>query len=155
MNPNIHPLSEYLRRRESMQLCADKLALPMIWCDDAWDIRTWLAGVAGFHDTTPARCQWCYANRLEKCAECAQQKGFAHFTSSLCYSRYQDHSRIQKAGNKAAQAHKVQFMYEDFSDEWQKGVDVSKEFGLYRQAYCGCIYSEAERYAKKLKKLVQ
>ncbi len=150
-NPNIHPLSEYLRRRDAMQLCAEKLDLPVVWLDAAWDIHSWLADVAGAKSGTPARCSYCYATRLDMSARKAQELGFQVFTSSLCYSRYQDHKSIQMEANRAALAQGVAFYYEDFSDEWQKGIDISKEFGLYRQAYCGCIYSEAERYAKKLR----
>ncbi len=150
-NPNIHPLSEYLRRREAMQLCAEKLNLPMLWLDTAWDLQTWLAHVAPAKASPPARCEYCYSTRMDISAHSAQEHGFQHFTSSLCYSRYQNHESIQQAAHRAAAAHNVTFYYEDFSDEWQKGIDISKEFGLYRQPYCGCIYSEAERYAKKLR----
>ncbi len=160
VNPNIHPLSEYLRRRDALIACAEKLNFDILWRDDVWDIQAWLAAVAGKKDSGQARCDYCYASRLDICAQQLQllqqnKASFTAFSSSLLYSRYQNHESIKLAGNHAAQKHNVRFYYEDYRDDWQKGIELSKEFQLYRQAYCGCIYSEAERYAKKLQKLTQ
>ncbi len=161
VNPNIHPLSEYLRRRETLLECAEKLDFPVILRDDTWDIHAWLAAVAGKQDSGAARCSYCYTSRLNVCAQMLQenlhdispeQGGFTAFSSSLLYSRYQNHEQIIHSCQNAALKYGVAFHYEDFRDQWQKGIDISKELHLYRQAYCGCIYSEAERYTKKLKK---
>ncbi len=163
VNPNIHPLSEYLRRREALLLCAEQLNFTVIFRDDLWDIHSWLAAVAGKQDSGSARCAYCYTSRLEICAQMLkkystteelenEQHVFTAFSSSLLYSRYQDHTQIIHCAENAALKYDVRFYYDDFRDEWQKGIDISKEMNLYRQAYCGCIYSEAERYAKKLKK---
>ena len=73
--------------------------------------------------------------------------GFDAFTSSLLYSRYQNHEQIRTAGERAAERHGIRFAYADFRPGWQEGIRLSKEMGLYRQQYCGCIYSEKERYA--------
>ncbi len=169
VNPNIHPLSEYLRRREALILCAEKLEFDILWRDDVWNIQKWLGDVAGKRDKGATRCEYCYTTRLDICAHMLQlakneglqgqsslriQTPFTAFSSSLLYSRYQDHGQITRVAQKAAAVYDVAFYYDDFRVDWQKGVDLSKEFGLYRQAYCGCVYSEAERYAKKLQKLV-
>lgn len=154
VNPNIHPLSEYLRRREAMEECARRLELPVIWRDNLWDLAAWLRGVAGKNDTGEARCAYCYDTRLRVTAEMAAEQGFDCFSSSLLYSRHQRHQCIVDTAKRHAQAHAIPFHYEDFREDWQKGIDISKEFGVYRQPYCGCIYSEAERYEKKLKKLL-
>ena len=151
-NPNIHPLSEYLRRREAMQACATRLELPVIWRDDLWDVAAWLRQVAGTRDTGEARCDYCYASRLDVTAQTAAALGFAAFTSSLLYSRHQRHADIARLAQEMGQSHGAAFLYRDFRSEWQKGIDISKEWGVYRQPYCGCVYSEAERYARKLKK---
>ncbi len=155
VNPNIHPLSEYLQRRETMAECADKLALPMLWRDDLWDIQAWTYEASSLQAKEQNRCLYCYSSRLDICAQMANEQGFDAFCSSLLYSRYQNHEHIVNMANEAANRHKINFFYDDFRDEWQKGIDLSKEFNLYRQKYCGCIYSEAERYSKKLNKLQQ
>ncbi len=153
-NPNIHPLSEYLRRREAMQALSKHFDLPVIWDDATWDLEKWL-GAVQHGPRMPQRCAYCYHSRLHLCAAKAQELGFANFSSSLLYSRYQNHERIVRSAENAAQKYGVNFYYHDFRQGWQEGIDTSKALGLYRQAYCGCIYSEAERYAKKLQKLVK
>ncbi len=152
-NPNIHPLSEYLRRREAMEICAQKLDVPVLWRDDLWNVAQWLETIVENTKQGFSRCHYCYDSRLNACAKAAQEGGFDAFTSSLLYSRYQQHSFIISCAKKMSHTHSVRFYYEDFREDWQKGIDMSKEMGLYRQAYCGCIYSEAERYAKKLARL--
>ncbi len=172
MNPNIHPLSEYLRRREALVECAQKLGVTVIFRDDLWNLHTWLSDVAGKKDMGAARCAYCYETRLNATAQSARESmlikaqqdeqggvddsvPITAFSSSLLYSRYQDHAQIVNAAENAAALHNVPFYYEDFRDEWQKGIDISKEMGIYRQPYCGCIYSEAERYAKKMQKFLR
>jgi len=95
------------------------------------------------------RCVYCYATRLEATAKAAKEAGFAAFTSSLLYSRYQDHEEIRRAGTEIGERIGLPFYYVDFRGGWQAGIDESKSMGLYRQKYCGCIYSRIERYAKK------
>ncbi len=154
MNPNIHPLAEYLRRREGMQECASRLNIAVIWDDASWDLHHWLASVAGKHDRVPKRCTFCYRQRLNATARTASTLGFSCFTSSLLYSRYQNHEDICQSAKTFAQSEQVDFFYQDFRVDWQAGIDISKAWNIYRQPYCGCIYSEAERYAKQLYKLI-
>ena len=74
-------------------------------------------------------------------------------SSSLLYSRYQPHAAIKTAGERLGAAGGPGFVYRDFREDWQEGIDRSKEMGLYRQNYCACIFSEYERFEKKLRKL--
>lgn len=173
-NPNIHPVSEYLRRRETMLEAADRLALPMLWQDDAYNIPGWLAVVhtldiadnIGF-----ARCRYCYESRLTLTHAVASLEGFDFFTSTLLYSRYQQHEMLAQLGaeigspastsaddpesvSDGTNRHKVAFLYRDFRPHWQEGIDLSKEWNLYRQKYCACIFSEYERFEKKVAKLI-
>lgn len=141
-NPNIHPLKEYLRRREAMALCAAHLALPVLWQDDLWDIAAWL------RQNPWQNCQHCCAARLDLTAQTALHKGFDAFSSSLLYSQYQQHETIAHAGKAHGQSYGIDFVYRDFRTDGQQGIDISKTLGVYRQAYCGCIFSEAERYAR-------
>lgn len=153
MNPNIHPLSEYLRRREGMAQVADKLGIEVLWADTMWDIHRWLHDVAAVGDIAPERCTYCYTSRLNATCQAAMEHDFPAFSTSLLYSRYQAHENITALGHNLAHAANKNFLYADFRTDWQQGIDISKEWNIYRQAYCGCIYSEAERYMKSLRKL--
>lgn len=154
-NPNIQPLAEYLRRHEAAGQCADYFNVPMVWDDASWDLTRWLRAVAG-KDTPPERCRYCVTSRMEASFAKAKELGCTHVFSSLLYSRYQPHEAIREAGERlAAIPGNPKFLYRDFRGLWQAGIDLSIEMGLYRQPYCGCVYSEAERYAKKLARLVR
>lgn len=155
MNPNIQPLAEYLRRREAAGQCAERLGVPIIYADETWDITNWLRAVAG-RDTPPDRCAYCCESRMQAAFAFARQQGFAWVSSSLLYSRYQPHEVIKAAGEQlAAQEGAPGFGYRDFRADWQEGIDRSKAMELYRQPYCGCVYSEAERYQKKLLRCIK
>lgn len=141
-NPNIHPYQEYARRLEAAREMAAQEALPLIVRDD-YNLEGFLANVA----TAPERrCTYCYASRLKAAAEAAVEGGFEAFSASLLYSRYQRHDEIRERGEQAGREFGVAFHYQDFRPGWQEGIRLSKELGLYRQQYCGCIYSEKERY---------
>lgn len=144
-NHNIHPYQEYQRRLTAAREMCTLEGLTLL-CRDEYLLEEFLAAVAG----RPAeRCLYCYFSRLEAAARQAAEHGFDAFTSSLLYSRYQNHEQIRSAGERAAERHGVRFLYEDFRPGWQEGIRLSKELGLYRQQYCGCIYSEKERYLPK------
>ncbi|MDR2819775.1 MAG: epoxyqueuosine reductase QueH [Desulfovibrio sp.] len=152
MNPNIHPLTEYLRRREAAGICAERLGVDILHEDAAWDITAWLRAVAG-QDTMPRRCAFCCESRLAAAFVKAGELGFAHVSTSLLYSRMQPHEDIAAAGARLARKNSSAFVYRDFRADWQEGIDRSKTMGIYRQPYCGCIYSEAERYSRRLTRL--
>ncbi|NTW36389.1 MAG: epoxyqueuosine reductase QueH, partial [Syntrophobacteraceae bacterium] len=139
---NIHPYQEYQRRLQTVKEFAAANSIPMIYRDE-YALETFLAAVA----RNPAeRCSYCYFSRLEATAAAAAGQGFDAFTSSLLYSRYQNHDLIRTAAEKAAERHGSSFHYEDYRPGWQEGIRLSKQARMYRQQYCGCIYSEKERY---------
>jgi len=143
-NHNIHPYQEYRRRLDTVRDYAATVHLPVIVRDE-YLLEEFLAAVA----PAPAeRCRYCYASRLEAAARAAAAGGFAAFTSTLLYSRYQQHADIRELGEAIGARHGVAFHYDDYRRGWQEGIRISKEVGLYRQQYCGCIYSEKERYGK-------
>lgn len=146
-NHNIHPYQEYQRRLQAVKELAAASSLPMIYRDE-YNLEEFLASVA---QNPEDRCVYCYFSRLEAAAQKAAELGFDAFTSSLLYSRYQNHESIRSAGEKAGKRHGIIFHYEDFRPGWQEGIKQSKEMGLYRQQYCGCIYSEKERYHPQTK----
>jgi predicted adenine nucleotide alpha hydrolase (AANH) superfamily ATPase len=127
---------------------AEQESLPLIMRDD-YDLEGFLANVAAAPDT---RCSYCYASRLRATAQAAAEGGFDAFTASLLYSRYQRHEEIRGLGEQIGSEFGVAFHYEDFRPGWHEGIRLSKELGLYRQQYCGCIYSEKDRYLPREKK---
>jgi len=141
-NHNIHPYQEYARRRDTAIQMAEQQEMPLIMRDD-YDLEGFLQQVATEPDR---RCSYCYASRLQATAQVAAERGFDTFTDALLYSRYQKHAEIRTLGDKLGEEFGVPFYYQDFRSGWQEGIRLSKEMGLYRQQYCGCIYSEKERY---------
>lgn len=144
-NHNIHPYQEYARRRDAAVQMADQEALPLIMQDD-YDLEGFLGNVAAEPEK---RCSYCYASRLRTTAEVAKAGDFEAFTASLLYSRYQRHDEIKILGEQIGRKSDIKFYYDDFRPGWQEGIRLSKEAELYRQQYCGCIYSEKERYLPK------
>lgn len=146
-NPNIQPLAEYLRRREAALECAARLDIEIIF-DDEWDLAGWLQGQLP-RAKSAERCHWCCETRLDAAWAKAQELGVGHFSTSLLYSIYQPHEVIAARGHKLSTTD-VKFVYRDFREDWNEGIELSRKWGIYRQPYCGCVFSEAERYAKKL-----
>ena len=141
-NHNIHPYQEYRRRLDASREFALRVQLELV-CRDEYLLDEFLAAVAA---DPASRCGYCYSSRLEATAQAAAEMGFPAYSSSLLYSRYQNHERIREMGTKIGERYGVQFVYDDFRRGWQEGIARSKEMGLYRQPYCGCIYSEKDRY---------
>jgi predicted adenine nucleotide alpha hydrolase (AANH) superfamily ATPase len=153
MNPNIHPLTEYLRRREAAGECARLLGMELLYADETWDVAAWLQRAVE-DDVPPGRCHRCCRDRVEATCAKAAELGFPNFSTTLLYSRYQPHDAIRDAGRAAEARSGVRFVYEDFRTDWQEGQDTARRWGVYRQPYCGCVYSEAERYRKRLDRLM-
>lgn len=147
-NPNIHPYKEFLKRIEAMESLSGTMAFPVDITRD-YGLREFLRHVV-FHEDS--RCGLCYAMRLDAAARQAQQIGADAFSTTLLYSRYQRHELIREAAVACEQRYGVPFYYQDFRVGWQQGIDMAIDMGLYRQPYCGCIYSEQERYDKKFRR---
>ena len=145
-NPNIHPLTEYAKRRDGCLEVAERLGVRVIVKDDEYEPQAWFRAVAHRENN---RCFHCYALRMERTASIAKNGGFDHFTTTLLYSKYQKHDVIAGLGRDLATA-RTRFLYADFREGWQEGIDRSKAWEIYRQQYCGCLYSENERYKREL-----
>lgn len=146
-NPNIHPYREFKHRIDTLKKLADLEKFPIAVYPD-YGLKDYLRRVV-FNEQN--RCSICYDMRLEQSAQKAGKENFDAFSSTLLYSRYQNHGQIKEKGELLAEKYGVPFYYEDFRTGWQEGIDRSIEMGLYRQPYCGCIYSEQERYDRKLR----
>ena len=95
------------------------------------------------------RCRICYHDRLDAAARIAKKGRFDYFSTTLLYSKFQNHDQIRTIAEAVAKSVGIPFYYRDFRDGWKRGIEVSKSLGLYRQNYCGCIYSEKDRYLGK------
>ncbi len=147
-NPNIHPYREFRKRMATLRDFAKEKNF-QIKMETEYGLTEYLRKVV-FHEKE--RCPICYDMRLERAAIQAAESGADAFSSTLLYSRYQNHEVIKSIGQKMAAKHGVEFYYDDFREGWQDGIDEAIALDLYRQPYCGCIYSEQERYDKKLQK---
>ena len=147
-NPNIHPYKEFRKRLDGVISYSKDQNIPLI-IDRDYGLREFLRAVV-FKE--PQRCPVCYQMRLEKTVITAQERGFKYFSSTLLYSKYQNHSLIKKQGDNLSSKSPVSFIYRDFREGWQQGVDESLSLDMYRQPYCGCVYSEQERYDNRYKK---
>lgn len=148
-NPNIHPLQEYLRRRDGFLDVAERMGVKVIGSTTEYDSRKWFRNVAYREES---RCLHCYADRLERTLSLAKRGRFDFYTSTLLYSKFQQHKRIAELGRDMVGNGKCEFYYHDFREGWKEGIERSKEMGIYRQQYCGCLFSENERYEQELVK---
>jgi hypothetical protein len=139
---NIHPYSECLRRQETLQAYAARIDLPVI-IESGYDLEGFLRKIVYREEE---RCSVCYQERLSAAAHAAKNGGFDGFTTTLLYSRFQKHEAIRRVGESVGDSIGIPFLYRDFRVGWKDGVQESKRLGMYRQQYCGCIYSEKERY---------
>jgi len=145
-NPNIHPLEEFKRRGENLEKLASYKNFNVIYYDD-FDQKSWenYKGPAG------ARCRMCYALRFEKTARVAAENGYDAFSTTLLVSPYQKHEMIIDICNGLSEKYNIKFYYEDWREGYRQGQQKAREYGLYRQKYCGCIKSVDETTLKKLK----
>ncbi|MDD2621313.1 MAG: epoxyqueuosine reductase QueH [Syntrophomonadaceae bacterium] len=144
-NPNIHPYREYLQRKQALEEFARLSDLQVIYAQE-YNPAEYFQSVS-FRESK--RCLICYQIRLEQAARIAKKGHFDYFTSTLLVSKFQKHEMIKDIGEAAAEKYGVPFLYQDFRAGFSDTVKISREIGLYRQQYCGCLYSEKERYTPK------
>ena len=147
-NPNIHPYTEYKARRDCLKEYAKMMNLEAI-IEDKYGLDEFCKNVVEDLDN---RCvNYCYPIRLRKLFEYAKEKGYDTVTTTLLYSIYQNHNFIKAYCEKLSKEYDVDFLYIDFRYGFWEGHDKAKELGLYMQKYCGCVFSEEDRYVKKKK----
>lgn len=145
-NPNIHPLDEFIKRRENVRRFSETKNISVTYMDEfqqeAWE---------KMGEDNNKRCNMCYTLRLDQAAQFAKENGFDAFTTTLLVSPYQNHELITELGKKAALKYGTEFFYRDFRPGFRQGQQGAKDLGLYRQKYCGCIISidEAKNNKKK------
>ena len=147
-NPNIHPYTEYKARKESLEEYSKKINIEAIF-EDEYGLDEFCKNVANNIET---RCfDYCYPIRLKKTFEYAKENGYDTVTTTLLYSIYQKHDFIKTYCEKLSKEYNIDFLYKDFRIGFWEGHNKAKEEGIYMQKYCGCIFSEEDRYVKKKK----
>lgn len=147
-NPNIHPFREYQKRKRTLIDYTNETDVRLIIINE-YGLREFIDRIYPDYDD---RCAKCYEMRLFKTAEYAKENGFDAFTSTLFISPYQKHSLMKDIAEEAGEKYKVKFLYRDFRESFEEGQEKAKSLGLYRQGFCGCIFSEEESYSKKRKR---
>lgn len=147
-NSNVHPRDEYLLRLDEARKAARLSGVPLV--EDDYDPDGWLALTRKFKDEPEKgrRCDVCYAARLRRTAERAARDGFDAFATVMSLSPWKKAAVMNRIGRQFAARHGLAFLEADFKkkDGFKKSVELSRRSGLYRQDYCGCLYSlEAAR----------
>ncbi len=147
-NPNIHPYQEFRRRIRALERVSEIKNFFVIY-EKEYGLRDFLRATV-FRENK--RCETCYLMRLERAIQVAKEMGFGAFTTTLLYSRYQAHQLIKEIAEDLSFRYGVDFFYYDFREGWEEGQEEARSLDIYRQPYCGCIFSEQERYDKKWRK---
>lgn len=144
-NPNIHPFREYEARKTALQTLAQHLEVRLIG-QDAYGLKDFLRAVV-FREQN--RCRVCISMRLAETAKRAKAGSFTAFTTTMLSSTTMDHDLIQEVGMQMSEEVGIPFLYRDFRSGGKRSLEVTSALGLYRQVYCGCIYSEEDRFRKR------
>ncbi len=147
-NPNIHPFLEYKARRDTLREYSRSIDLKLLE-EDFYGLRPFTAAVASDPDH---RCRYCYTCRLERTAAVAKEKGFTQFSTTLLISPYQNRDLICEVGEFMGKQYGVEFVPWDFRPRFKEGQEEARSLGLYMQKYCGCVYSEEDRFSNRRKK---
>jgi predicted adenine nucleotide alpha hydrolase (AANH) superfamily ATPase len=158
-NPNIHPYTEFDRRVQTLQRYIYLHPMDMIYLEEYplfWTINGMIEasnesvddiGDSMSNDQRERRCHFCYTTRLKRTAIEAKDRKFDGFSTTMLISKHQDHHIIRRIGDEIGSEMGVDFLYMDLRKYWKDSIRISKGLRMYRQPYCGCIFSEQERYA--------
>lgn len=147
-NPNIHPFKEYESRLNALKEYSKMIDLNVVY-NDYYGLKEFTKNVVNILDN---RCGYCYLTRLENTALYASQNGYDAFSTTLFISPYQKHDLVKKICENLSKKYNIKFLYRDFRPYYYEGKTMFKETGLYMQKYCGCVFSEEERYQKRIDK---
>lgn len=143
-NPNVQPFLEYLKRLHEVQRYTALRPVEVIYADE-YPLREWLARALNELNAGRSRCSACYRDRIFRTALTASEMGFDAFTTTLLLSKHQKHEEVRDLCREAMKRYGVEFIYRDLRKGWRRSIKISRDLQLYRQSYCGCIFSEFER----------
>ena len=148
-NDNIYPKEEYLNRLDEVKRFIPLISKDIKLLYDEYNDKDFYDAIKGLENLgeKSERCYKCYTLRLEKTAEKAKALGFDFFTTTLSISPYKVTRWINEIGYKLEEKYGVKYLFSDFKkdDGYNHSIELSKEYSLYRQDYCGCVYSKQER----------
>ena len=144
-NPNIHPYMEYKIRKENLEKYNEMINLKLI-IEDNYGLKEFCKNTI---NNIENRCEYCYKVRMDQTAKYAKEKGYDCFTTTLFVSPYQKRELLKNICEEMAKKYEIEFIYRDFGIGFIEGQVKAKELDLYMQKYCGCIFSEEERYSNK------
>lgn len=148
-NPNIHPFTEYKVRRDCLKEYCKKVNIESIFIED-YGLDDFCKNVVS--DISNRCINYCYPKRIGETAKYAAEHGFDAFTTTLLVSPYQKHNELKKVCERAADFYGIEFLYRDFRTGFREGQAKARAEGLYMQKYCGCIFSEEDRYKKQIER---
>lgn len=146
-NPNIHPLLEFRKRFRAVEVFHEREKFPVIYRRE-YGLYDFLRHIG---PDTDERCGACCKMRVDAAARAARDNGFDAFTTSLLFSRHQRHDEIKAIAQETAEREGVEFHYLDLRHLADESRAIAKKMSLYRQQYCGCIFSEYDRYKEETK----
>ena len=143
-NPNVEPYEEYFKRKETQIKLLEELDIPYIDAD--YDNDYYRSSVKGLESEKEggARCPVCFKIRLKRTAEVAKENNFDYFCTSLTVSPHKNSDIINKIGHAIGESVGIKFLYSDFKkrEGYKRSIELSKEYELYRQDYCGCLFAK-------------
>ncbi len=148
-NPNIHPFEEFSKRLQWVEQFSQEATLDLITYH--YNPDQYVKKIAFDRED---RCEMCYRLRIMETARVAQMKEYDAFTTTLLASPFQKHEVIEDLCTEASDKYNVPFYYEDFRPYYKEAMTVARELGIYRQKYCGCMYSLKEREQSKVRRKV-
>lgn len=156
-NPNIYPEEEYRRRVKEQRSLIEAIPAKnkIQFVEGNYDTKLFYQMAKGMENEKEggARCMSCYELRLKNAAQLAKEKGFDYFTTTLSISPMKNAQKLNEIGAKLEEEFNVNYLYSDFKKKngYKRSIELSKEYDLYRQDYCGCIFSirESEERLKK------
>lgn len=148
-NPNIYPKEEYIRRKEEMEEFVSKAYPNTKYIIMDYNEKEFYDAVRGYEHLgeRSERCFKCYELRLKKTVEYAKENGYDYFTTSLSISPYKVSSKLNEIGSILEKEYGINYLYSDFKKKngYKRSIELSREYNMYRQEYCGCVYSKVER----------
>ena len=148
-NPNIHPYIEYKTRRDCLKDYLKSIKVKGIF-KETYGLDEFCKNVI---KDIPNRCvNYCYRARLSETVKFAKENGYEFFSTTLLVSPYQKHEELKAVCEELAELSGVKFLYRDFRIGFHEGQKKARELGMYMQKYCGCIFSEEDRYKKQIEK---
>ncbi len=149
-NPNIYPREEYEKRAAELRRLVSQLPVvhPVEVQVGPYEPERFFAIAKGYEDAPEGkeRCFGCYRLRLEEAARLAREGGFDYFATSLTISPLKNAAKLNEIGEELGELYQVSHLPSDFKKKngYKRSVELSAQYGLYRQNYCGCVYSKAE-----------